>query len=846
MKTPVINSELLNPISEIGDGFLINKALDYTICFKLRLPKIHSLTEHDFDAIIEKMASSINILSAGIIIQRTDFFYPNYAGIDLANRSSIAYKNIKQLNGKKVMLSDHYIFFTKLANPNESRTLAKSLFHTILNLFKKQKIDGLFKENHYEASYLNSFLSEIRGFIKNVESSIEKDKGLKFIRLNKEGIEEVIKRYKLLNLDEKINNYESPDISDLKDRVRIGNNYLNIVSMLADGLPSNVSSCRPDSQFASVNGALAISNMFELGYNVDFPHIVTQTIYTIEQTKVYIDIEKKRKIMLGAGDDASSNRHNANNILAIQNEVESTKTDRFVNYHLGVMIITPMDDERYYEDCLNRIKGLFANMKIKFSVNNGNTLGYYYAYYPGNANDIADMDKNLILSQHTATFGIYECNRDYKPTRGGLLVSERKTGYPYEMDFWNHPAITNKNMFIVGQSGTGKSVLMNAMVTSYLDNGDHVLLTDVGGSYASLSQKYGGINMVFSQENQLRFNPFLIITRNEDGIYDAVKDDDIEFITLLIYTAWQSANTSNTITSEVHATLSGTIKQYYEYLSLSEYVKLTPNFTGFYIFFKMTIETNPLYKTMGNDIFNRESFFLVMSRYIEACIGHNGMKYTDGDMSVLFNPMINEDIFNNRFVIFELDKIKDNVILFPIAYFILTKVVLSRLMKAKELGVRMYYIIDEAWVLLSGRYGNVGYFIEYAFRTFRKHQGSIAIVTQDILDISNNKEIGQAIDQNCDIKIFKRQTPDKYEMIQKAMNMSDLNMNLMFSMNDKYRDFFVKFKDEGMILVMHLSQYALGCFTTEPTERKWINDNLKKTNNLESTLQNFEDYKNEK
>jgi len=842
MNTTIINSEILNPLSDIGEGFLINKKLDYTICFKMRLPRIHSLTGLDFDAIVEKFSASINILSPGIIIQRTDFFYPAYPNIDTNNRSSIAYKNIKLLNGSKVMFSEHYIFFTKLAKPAEQTTLAKSLFQTLLNAAKGKNVKGLLDESHYDENKLNAFLSEIRSFIENLKASVEKNKGLDFIRLKKEEIEEVINRYKLLNLTNEVHSGESPDISDHKDRVRIGDNYLNIISMLSDGLPSNVSTCKLDEEYATVEGTLAISNMFELGYNIDFPHIVTQVIYTIDQTKVFNDIEKKRKIMIGAGNEVSSNRHNALNIAAVQNDVEATKTDKFVNYHLGIMIITPMQDESYYEDCINKVKGIFSNMKIKFSVNNGNTLGYYYAYYPGNAGDISDVDKNLCYSQHAATFGLYECNRDFKPTRGGLLVCERKTGYPYEIDFWIHPSITNKNMFIVGQSGSGKSVLQNAMVTSYLDHGDHVLLTDVGGSYVSLCEKYGGINLEFSQENPLKFNPFLIVVRNHLGFYSTVKDEDIEFITLLIYTAWQSANKTNTITSEVHATLSGIIKRYYEYLDEPAHLNIIPSFTNYYLFFKFTVENDTLYKSLQNDIFNRSSFFLVMSRFIEECTGEDGTKYKNGDLSVLFNPVANEDIFNNRFVIFELDKIKDNVILFPIAYFILTKVVVQQLLKAKKKGLRTYYIIDEAWILLGGKYGNVAYFIEYAFRTFRKHNGSVGIVTQDVLDISNNIEIGQAIEQNCDIKIFKRQSPEKYQIIQKNMNMSDLNMNLLFSMNDKYRDFFVKFKDEAVILKLHLSQYALGCFTTDPIDRKWINEDMKQTKSLEATLQNFEDF----
>ena len=434
----------------------------------------------------------------------------------------------------------------------------------------------------------------------------------------------------------------------------------------------------------------------------------------------------------------------------------------------------------------------------------------------------------------------YDSNREMHATKG-VLVSERKTGFPYELDFWEHPAINSRNMFIIGPTGTGKSVLMNHLVRSYLDHGDHVLLADVGGSYARLCKLYGGMNMVFSEENKVQFNPFLIVEKKADGSFGSIKAEDVEFITLLLYTAWQSANSKSKITSEDHATLSGTIMRYYEYLG--ENKDELPCFTGYYQFFRKSITTDSLYKDVSSTTFNRESFLLVMSRFIEKSKGYDGTEFQEGDLGYLFNCSVNPDIFNNRFVVFELDQIKDNVILFPITYYILTNVVLKRLMNAKKKGLRLYYIIDEAWVLLSGKYGDVSFFIEYAFRTFRKHGGSATLVTQGITDITNNEKIGIAVNDNCDIKIFKKQPADKKHLFQQAMNLSDHNLSLLYSQADKHKEFYISFKDEASVLKLNLSNYTLGVYTTKAEEVKWINEDLERTGSLEATLQNFEHFK---
>jgi conjugation system TraG family ATPase len=833
-----ITSDLLNPIAEIGEGYIINKGLDYSIGFRMQLPLIHSLNDDGFDSIIEKMSLALNGLPPGIIVQRSDLFYPATPKLSLEERSKISYHDIRVMNGKAVMMNESYMFFTLLADKEQQKSLGNTLMHSLLYFAKTGKNKGLLTKKHYSDQEISVFLSAVRNFIATVESAVN---GLRFYRLSKnQMIELICGRFRMLNLNNPVRLGEVPDISDHKDRVRIGDRYLNIISMLGDGLPPKVNSCKEDPSYSGANAVLAVSNLFDLGFNIDTPHIITQAIYTVDQESVYKNIERKRKIMKGAGSEASENHHNANNIELVQQEVQGAKSDKFVRLHFGIMLITEMDNESYYNDSLENIKSRLENMKIKYSLNNGNTLGYYYAYHPGNAADIADMDKCLVLSQHAATFGFYESNREMHATKG-VLVSERKTGFPYELDFWEHPAINSRNMFIIGPTGTGKSVLMNHLVRSYLDHGDHVLLADVGGSYARLCKLYGGMNMVFSEENKVQFNPFLIVEKKADGSFGSIKAEDVEFITLLLYTAWQSANSKSKITSEDHATLSGTIMRYYEYLG--ENKDELPCFTGYYQFFRKSITTDSLYKDVSSTTFNRESFLLVMSRFIEKSKGYDGTEFQEGDLGYLFNCSVNPDIFNNRFVVFELDQIKDNVILFPITYYILTNVVLKRLMNAKKKGLRLYYIIDEAWVLLSGKYGDVSFFIEYAFRTFRKHGGSATLVTQGITDITNNEKIGIAVNDNCDIKIFKKQPADKKHLFQQAMNLSDHNLSLLYSQADKHKEFYISFKDEASVLKLNLSNYTLGVYTTKAEEVKWINEDLERTGSLEATLQNFEDFK---
>ena len=84
---------------------------------------------------------------------------------------------------------------------------------------------------------------------------------------------------------------------------------------------------------------------------------------------------------------------------------------------------------------------------------------------------------------------------------------------------------TNRNKYILGPSGSGKSFFTNHMVRQYYEQGAHVLQVDTGNSYCGLSQlihnrTHGedGIYFTYTNENPIAFNPFYV----EDGVFDCL------------------------------------------------------------------------------------------------------------------------------------------------------------------------------------------------------------------------------------------------------------------------------------------------------------------------------------
>ena len=70
--------------------------------------------------------------------------------------------------------------------------------------------------------------------------------------------------------------------------------------------------------------------------------------------------------------------------------------------------------------------------------------------------------------------------------------------------------ITNRNKFILGPSGSGKSFFTNHMERSYYEKGAHIVLVDVGHSYKGLCDMVGGYYFTYSETKPIKFNPFYI------------------------------------------------------------------------------------------------------------------------------------------------------------------------------------------------------------------------------------------------------------------------------------------------------------------------------------------------
>ncbi|MCR8562006.1 TraG family conjugative transposon ATPase, partial [Mucilaginibacter sp. BJC16-A38] len=209
--------------------------------------------------------------------------------------------------------------------------------------------------------------------------------------------------------------------------------------------------------------------------------------------------------------------------------------------------------------------------------------------------------------------------------------------------------------------------------------------------------------------------------------------------------------------------------------------------------------------------------------------------YKGGEFDYLLNATDNLNILEQRFVVIELDNIKDHPILFPVITLLIAELFLSKIRKLK--GIRKVLTIDEAWKAIANS-GMAG-FIQYAFKTIRKFNGIPNVVSQELDDLISSPVIKDAIINNADIKILMdmRKFMNKFDKLQDALGMSDKGKTQVLSVNKDNREIYIDLGGQVMKVVKNeLCPEEYYAYTTEGKERVKVQEYADKFGSVEKGI----------
>ena len=240
------------------------------------------------------------------------------------------------------------------------------------------------------------------------------------------------------------------------------------------------------------------------------------------------------------------------------------------------------DDAEELKHIKNDVGSQLASMECVPRHNTIDCPTLYWAAMPGNAADFpAEESFHTFIEQAVCLF-TEETNYRSSLSPFGIKMVDRLTGKPLHLDISDLPMkrgiTTNRNKFVLGPSGSGKSFFMNHLVRQYYEQGTHVVLVDTGNSYQGLCEMIrcktngaDGVYFTYTEEKPISFNPFY----TDDYVFDVEKKDSIK---TLLLTLWKSED--DKVTKTESGELGSAVNAYIERIRADR--SIVPSFNTFY------------------------------------------------------------------------------------------------------------------------------------------------------------------------------------------------------------------------------------------------------------------------
>ncbi len=793
------------PILGVEHDCILSKQGDITLVFKAELPEIFTLSDQEYEAFHQAWIKAIKILPKMSIFHKQDWFIDSKYSPDFTKEDTtfLTLSSERFFNERPFLDHSCYILLTKKP---AGRKPATSLFSNLLRR-------SIVPEQTLKPQLLQDFLDSAGQFKRILE-----DSGfIQLTRLKNDELQSHSRKMGLIErycyLSERNDELLLKDIT-FQDGLQIGNQHSQLYTLGdAADLPALCGSRINFDRYSTDKTKFSIGFASTLGQLLPCNHIYNQYIFIEDTQKTMQKLESKRLRLQSLSAYSRENtiaRDATNDFLN-----EAISQQRLpVKAHFNVQVWTSNKEE--LKDLKNLVSSALAQMD---AVAKQETLGaaqIFWAGIPGNEADFPMNDTFDTFAEQASCFLNLETNYRSSLSPVGIRLGDRLTGKPVHVDISDEPIkkgiCTNRNKFILGPSGSGKSFFTNHMVRSYYEQGTHIVLVDVGHSYKGLCDMVNGYYFTYDEKNPIRFNPFYI---GEGNSLDTEKKESIKTLLLAL---WKKDN--ETFNRSEYVALSNALQLYYE--KLDKDANLFPCFNTFYDFLRnefVAILTNDKVKEKDFDVNN---FLYVLRPY-----------YNGGEFDYLLNATENLELLTERFIVFELDNIKDHPILFPVVTIIIMEVFISKMRKLK--GIRKMILIEEAWKAIAKE--GMAEYIKYLFKTVRKFFGEAIVVTQEVEDIISSPVVKQAIINNSDCKILLDQSKyqNKFEQIQELLGLTEKEKALILSVNKandptkKYKEVFISLG--GMLSKVYRTEVSpeeYFAYTTEETEKVKVTQYAKK------------------
>ena len=805
-----------------GIGVLYTKTGEYSAIIKIENPvQKYSANIDSYYEFTHLLTAIAQTLGEGYAIHKQDVFVRKQFKDETSdNHEFLSESYFRYFTGRTYTDSQTYLIITQ--ENKKSRLLSFDSKKWRDFLVKIRKVKDLLKDSGVDSTYLGG--EEARLYVD---------------------------RYFSMNFNDKIVSMTNFKVDD--ETISMGDRRCKVYSLVDVDCINIPSIVRPFTNIEVNNVAMPV----DLVSLVDSIPSADVVVYN----QMFFMPNQKRELALL---DKKKNRHssmpNPNNLIAVEDikkvqDVIARENKQLVYTHFNLIVGVPKDAD--IQKCTNHLENAFGRLGIHISKRAYNQLELFVNSFPGNCYGMnQDYDRFLTLSDAAACLMYKEHIQHSEDTPLKIYYTDRQ-GVPVAIDIsgkeGKNKITDNSNFFCLGPSGSGKSFHMNSVVRQMWEQNTDVVMVDTGNSYEGLCEYVGGKYISYTEEHPITMNPFRI-KREELNV------EKTGFLKNLIMLIWKG--TQGTVTKTEERLIEQVITEYYDvYFN---------GFNGFTPPQREDLRKGLLIDDRNKNVNSREtenermarieaqideiesrrkqlpvtelsfnSFYEFSVQRIPDICQENQIQgidistyrymmkdfYRGGNHDKTLNEDLDSTLFDETFIVFEIDSIKDDPLLFPLVTLIIMDVFIQKMRIKKN---RKVLVIEEAWKAIASPM--MAEYIKYLYKTARKFWASVGVVTQEIQDIVGSPIVKEAIINNSDVVMLLDQSKfrERFDEIKAILGLTDVDCKKIFTINrlenkegrSFFREVFIRRGSVGAVFGVEEPHECYMTYTTERAEKE--------------------------
>ena len=754
-----------------GIGVLYTKTGEYSAILKMENPvqkySANIDSYYEFNHLITALAQT---LGEGYAIHKQDVFVrKQFKDESNDNHEFLSESYFKYFNGRSYTDSQTYLIITQENKKSRIFSFDSKKWRDFM--VKIRKVKDQLKDSSVEASYLDGNTTR-----------------------------EYVDRYFSMNFNDKIVSMTNFKVDE--ESISMGNKRCKVFSLVDVDCVSTPSIVRPFTNIEVNNVSMPV-DMVSLVDSIPSADVV------VYNQMFFIPNQKRELSLL----DKKKNRHasmpNPSNLIAVEDikkvqDVIARENKQLVYAHFNLVVGTSIDAD--IQKCTNHLENSFGRLGIHISKRAYNQLELFVNSFPGNCYSTnPEYDRFLTLSDAAACLMYKERIQHSEETPLKIYYTDRQ-GVPVAIDISGKEGKTkitdNSNFFCLGPSGSGKSFHMNSVVRQMWEQNTDVVMVDTGNSYEGLCEYVGGKYISYTDEHPITMNPFAI-KREELNI------EKIGFLKNLVMLIWKG--TQGEVTKTEDRLIEQVITEYFDEYFMKKQIE-NLSFNTFYEYSKVRIPQ--IIKENNLAGIDLASYNYLLKDF-----------YKGGSHELTLNENLDTKLFDETFIVFEIDSIKDDPLLFPLVTLIIMDVFIQKMRIKKN---RKVLVIEEAWKAIASPM--MAEYIKYLYKTARKFWASVGVVTQEIQDIVGSPIVKEAIINNSDIVILLDQSKfrERFDEIKAILGLTDVDCKKIFTINrlenkegrSFFREVFIRRGSVGGVFGVEEPHECYMTYTTERAEKE--------------------------